>query len=105
MRASHVQIGPDCEGGWSTLIVVDRSDKALHFSGWKTLMEVCCVTPGTVESCVELLKQGEVLCIAPGGVREALFSDSRIYNLMWRQRFGFVKIAMQTRVVSTFNGL
>jgi len=75
------------------------ADKFLFkIPGWKLLMEAMAVSPGTIESCVELLNRGEILCISPGGVREALFSDSRTYNMLWRQRYWFVKIALQTRV-------
>ncbi|GFN90774.1 transmembrane protein 68-like [Plakobranchus ocellatus] len=73
-------------------------DKFLfHIPGWQTLMEVCKVTTGTVSSCVEVLKSGQILSIAPGGVREALFGDET-YNLMWNQRSGFCKVALQANV-------
>lgn len=38
----------------------------LSQSGWRRLMEVCNVTPGTVSSCVDTLKNGHILGIAPG---------------------------------------
>ena len=36
------------------------------FSGLRILMDVFKVTPGTVQSCINLLKEGHVLAIAPG---------------------------------------
>lgn len=59
-------------------------------------MEVFCVTPGSVESCVSMLENGYILAISPGGVREALFSSPR-YEILWGDRKGFAKIAMQSK--------
>lgn len=46
---------------------------------------------------VQLLQDGEVVCISPGGVREALFSES--YELIWGNRQGFAKAALEANVV------
>ena len=46
---------------------------------------------------VRFLKDGELVSIAPGGVREALFSEN--YSLVWRKREGFAKAALEARVV------
>uniref|UniRef100_A0A915KKA9 Phospholipid/glycerol acyltransferase domain-containing protein n=1 Tax=Romanomermis culicivorax TaxID=13658 RepID=A0A915KKA9_ROMCU len=75
-----------------------------YIPGWKTLMEVFCITSGTVESCTERLKEGNLLCVAPGGVREALFSDSDTYKLLWSNRVGFAKVAVnaETCVIPMF---
>lgn len=58
-----------------------------------------CVTPGTVEDCVECLQAGNLQIIAPGGVREALFSNPVTYKIMWAKRLGFAKVAQQANVV------
>ena len=68
-------------------------------AGWRLMMEVFCVSPGTVQSCVDVIRDGHILGISPGGVREALFGDE-YYQLMWGQRSGFAKVALQTKVVS-----
>lgn len=67
--------------------------------GLRTLLEVMEVTPGTVESCVSLLRQGNILAISPGGVREAFFSDHN-YDIVWGNRLGFAKTACEAKVVS-----
>ncbi|CAG5117786.1 unnamed protein product [Candidula unifasciata] len=73
-------------------------DKFLfHIPGFQTLMEVCRVAPGTISSCIDVLKNGNLLGISPGGVREALFSNEN-YTLMWNNRVGFAKVAMQANV-------
>ena len=69
--------------------------------GWKLMMEVFHVFPGTVSTCVDVLNKGDLLSIAPGGVREAQFGDST-YRLIWgsegRTRIGFAKVAMEAKV-------
>jgi hypothetical protein len=69
--------------------------------GLKSCLEAFEVTPGTVESCTQLLNDGNLLAISPGGVREALFSD-RNYNLIWGKRCGFAKSAIAAKAVSFF---
>lgn len=62
-------------------------------------MEVMRVMPGTREECLIALKNGHLVSISPGGVREALFSDES-YQLMWGNRKGFAQIALDAKVVS-----
>lgn len=65
--------------------------------GSKTLMKELKVLTGPVEECVKLLNQGNLLSIAPGGTREGLFGDER-YKLMWNNRLGFAKVAVEAKV-------
>lgn len=58
------------------------------------------VVPGTVQSCAHILKDGNLLAISPGGVYESQFSNQ--YNLMWKKRLGFAKVALEAKVVSAF---
>ena len=75
------------------------ADKFLfRIPGFRLLCDVFFVTPGSVSSCVEELKGGNLLCISPGGVREALFSSSKNYEILWGSRLGFAKVALQARV-------
>jgi 1-acyl-sn-glycerol-3-phosphate acyltransferase len=50
-----------------------------------------------VDSCAELLRQGALLGISPGGVYEAQFGDHS-YAVLWRQRLGFARAALQAGV-------
>lgn len=61
------------------------------------MMEVFHVFPGTIPICVEVLKSGDLLSIAPGGVREAQFGDNT-YQLIWGNRTGFAKVALEAKV-------
>lgn len=56
------------------------------------------VVPGTVQSCANILKDGNLLAIAPGGVYESQFSHH--YSLMWKKRLGFAKVALEAQAVS-----
>eukprot|EP00091_Calanus_sinicus_P005292 TRINITY_DN15728_c0_g1_i1.p1 TRINITY_DN15728_c0_g1~~TRINITY_DN15728_c0_g1_i1.p1 ORF type:complete len:275 (-),score=61.12 TRINITY_DN15728_c0_g1_i1:443-1267(-) len=49
-----------------------------------------------------LLEDGELVGIAPGGSREALFDDS--YSVFWGERVGFAKVASltQTPIIPVF---
>jgi hypothetical protein len=92
------------------------------------MCKVFLFTPGTIEDCVSNLRffiyilslfvntfsDGNLLIIAPGGVREALFSSADRYELMWGtfnywrncltrilgQRMGFAKVILGANVVS-----
>ncbi|XP_044745526.1 transmembrane protein 68 isoform X1 [Coccinella septempunctata] len=66
------------------------------FSGFGIIADCMKVVPGTIQSCANILKEGNVLAISPGGVYEAQFS--RNYNLMWKKRFGFAKVAIEAKV-------
>jgi hypothetical protein len=57
------------------------------------------VSEGTIKSCVGVLNDGNQLAISPGGVYEAQFGNSH-YELMWRQRIGFAKVAIESKAVS-----
>lgn len=60
--------------------------------GLRLLMEVIQATPGTVQQIAELLKTNEVVSVAPGGIREAQFSNE-YYELVWNGHLGFAKAA------------
>uniref|UniRef100_A0A182QJ11 Phospholipid/glycerol acyltransferase domain-containing protein n=1 Tax=Anopheles farauti TaxID=69004 RepID=A0A182QJ11_9DIPT len=64
--------------------------------GWKLLARVMKISPGTVQSCASVLRNGNMLSIAPGGVYEAQFGDSN-YELLWRRRVGFAKVAIESK--------
>ncbi|XP_078594884.1 DGAT1/2-independent enzyme synthesizing storage lipids-like [Branchiostoma floridae x Branchiostoma japonicum] len=65
--------------------------------GWNLMLKVMCVTPGAPEDCIKLLREGNLLSLSPGGVREALFGDE-YYRLVWKNRMGFAKVAKKAKV-------
>lgn len=48
---------------------------------------------GHPEVCMELMKAGEDLLVFPGGAQEAVKPASMMYELQWKERYGFVKLA------------
>jgi len=59
-------------------------------------MEVVQATPGTVKQIADLLNNEEIVSVAPGGIREAQFSDE-YYELVWNGHLGFAKAACAGR--------
>jgi len=64
--------------------------------GLRLLMEVVQATPGTVKQIADLLNNEEIVSVAPGGIREAQFSDE-YYELVWNGHLGFAKAACAGR--------
>lgn len=59
------------------------------------LMHEAGVVPAGRETALKLLKQGHLLGIAPGGMREALrASETEKYQLRWHDRKGFARLAL-----------
>ncbi len=52
---------------------------------------------GSPQAARELLRAGELITVAPGGMREALRPSSQRYKILWEERKGFVRLAMATK--------
>ncbi|KYO26092.1 hypothetical protein Y1Q_0003847 [Alligator mississippiensis] len=65
--------------------------------GLQSLLEAFSTISGTKEECMNALKNGRVVAVAPGGAREALFSDET-YKLVWAHHKGFAQLAIDARV-------
>lgn len=76
-------------------LVADRF--LISFPGLSYFTRVFRLTAGSVQSCVEDLQNGNILAIAPGGLRESLFSNEN-YPIVWNKRLGFARVAHQARV-------
>ncbi|XP_066481182.1 DGAT1/2-independent enzyme synthesizing storage lipids-like [Tiliqua scincoides] len=68
-----------------------------HLPGLKTSLATIGCGHWNREECVALLKQGHLLGIAPGGLREQNYGDNN-YRLTWRKRQGFAQIANEAKV-------
>ena len=53
---------------------------------------------GTRNNAKSLLEAGELVSVAPGGMREALRSSDEKYQLIWKKRKGFVRLAIEMQV-------
>lgn len=69
------------------------------FLGWAIISEVMKVSAGTVKSCTNILNNGNMLAISPGGVYEAQFGNN-YYELLWQGRMGFAKVAIESKAVN-----
>ncbi len=45
----------------------------------------------------EILEQGEILALAPGGMREALRPSQKKYQIEWQDRTGFARLSLETQ--------
>ncbi|KAH7644246.1 transmembrane protein 68-like protein [Dermatophagoides farinae] len=54
--------------------------------------------PGSVNDCVQMLNNGSMVALSPGGLREAMFSDHHHYETKFSGRLGFARIAKETQV-------
>ncbi|XP_039246379.1 transmembrane protein 68-like isoform X2 [Pipra filicauda] len=83
---------------WKKRLCLSVADHfVFRLPGLKLLLRVTGVIPGTREKCLLALKNGYLVSISPGGVREALFSDES-YQLMWGNRKGFAQVALDAKV-------
>nr|XP_056710893.1 transmembrane protein 68-like [Euleptes europaea] len=75
--------------------VVDRF--LFKTPGFRRLLEALYMFTGMKKDCLSLLKDGNLMSIAPGGTREALFSDET-YKIMWGNRLGYAQVAIDAKV-------
>lgn len=62
---------------------------------WASSLGVVEGHPGNAR---ELLAKGEIVMVAPGGMREALRSSHEKYHIDWKDRTGFAALAIDARV-------
>ena len=55
-------------------------------------------SPGSIESCVRTLNEGNLLLILPGGMKEGILSYES-YQVIWGERKGFARIAVEAKAV------
>lgn len=69
----------------------------LHFKVplWRTLLwENGCVA-GTPRNCQQLMEAKEHILVFPGGAREVMKNKGEEYKLVWKERTGFARMAME----------
>lgn len=72
-------------------------DRAFYkVPGLGEMMELMGCIIGSHQNAHDLLKQGNTLYIAPGGMRESLRPSSERYQIKWNQRKGFARLAIET---------
>jgi 1-acyl-sn-glycerol-3-phosphate acyltransferase len=61
---------------------------------WGTMLKRFGVVDGTRENCARLMKAGESILVFPGGAREVAKRRGEKYQLFWKERTGFARMAL-----------
>ena len=77
-------------------MVRSLGDRA-HFKipGWRDALTRMGVVEGTREITSELMRRGELVMVFPGGGREVNKRRNERYKLVWKNRLGFARLAIQ----------
>lgn len=69
----------------------------IHFQVplWRKLLTDGGCVAGTPENCQQLMEAKEHILVYPGGGREVMKNKDELYQLVWKQRTGFARMAMQ----------
>jgi len=62
---------------------------------WRELLVNNGMVLGTPENCDELMESGQSILVFPGGAREVMKRHDEKYQLVWKKRVGFVRMAMK----------
>lgn len=78
------------------IAVVSMADH-IHFyiPGWKEVVKRVGGVDGIQEYAKEAMRQGYSILVFPGGGREVIKRKGEAYQLIWKQRFGFLKLAKE----------
>ncbi len=69
----------------------------VHFQipGWGSLLQSLGAVVGTRENCAALMRSGAHILVFPGGGREVAKRKGEAYKLIWKERTGFVRMAIE----------
>jgi 1-acyl-sn-glycerol-3-phosphate acyltransferase len=62
---------------------------------WRDLLMQQGSVLGTRDNCAALMRQGENVLVFPGGAREVFKRKGESYRLLWKERYGFVRLAIE----------
>ena len=82
---------------WDRGIMVRSLGDHAHFKvpGWRDVLTRMGVVEGTREITSELMRRGELVMVFPGGAREVNKRRNERYKLVWKNRLGFARLAIQ----------
>lgn len=68
-----------------------------HFAvpGWSKLLVSAGMVLGTPENCAALMQTGQHVLVFPGGGREVMRRKGEDYQLIWKKRTGFARLAIE----------
>lgn len=69
----------------------------LHFKIplWRSLLSKYGVVEGSPENCAKLMSEGQAILVFPGGAREVAKKKGEKYQLLWKSRVGFARMAIK----------
>ena len=69
----------------------------IHFQipGWRESLENSGAVLGSRENCRALMRDGQSILVFPGGAREVSKGKDANYKLLWQERLGFVRLAVE----------
>ncbi len=62
---------------------------------WRTVVQKFGAVDGVKEYVREIMRQGYSILVFPGGGREVLKHQGEAYQLIWKERYGFLKLAQE----------
>jgi 1-acyl-sn-glycerol-3-phosphate acyltransferase len=62
---------------------------------WRDLLRGIGAVRGTRKACARLFEAGEAVLVFPGGGREVMKHKHERYKLIWKERVGFARLAIQ----------
>lgn len=62
---------------------------------WRDFVGQTGAVLGTRANCAALMRRGEHILVFPGGAREVFKHRGEAYRLIWKERFGFVQLAIE----------
>lgn len=62
---------------------------------WKEIVAALGAVEGTRPNCAKLMKAGECILVYPGGAREVAKRRGEKYKLLWGERLGFARMALE----------
>jgi 1-acyl-sn-glycerol-3-phosphate acyltransferase len=65
---------------------------------WRDFLAKCGMVRGTRDNCRELMRRGENVLVFPGGAREVTKRKGEKYTLLWKERMGFARLAIEQGV-------
>lgn len=66
-----------------------------NFPIWRDVLELCGMVRGTRDNVHALMEAGEKVLVFPGGAREVNKRRGEKYQIMWKERLGFVQLAVE----------
>lgn len=62
---------------------------------WRDVLEMCGMVRGTRDNVRALMRERETILVFPGGAREVNKRKGEKYRLIWKERLGFARLAIE----------